>query len=112
MLLLFAHNPIFELCQKKAVLPISAIFWPPARCRPGSSAGARPGPAGAGPEPGHVAAADEQAPEATRHGRHEIWSNFRQHVVRFRLYRQRSVQVESFGFNFFCSGSPKNYPNP
>ena len=20
--------------------------------------------------------------------------------------------VESFGFNFFCSGSPKNYPNP
>ena len=33
-------------------------------------------------------------------------------VARFQLYRHRSLQVESFGFNFFCSGSPQNYPNP
>ena len=42
----------------------------------------------------------------------QFLAKLRQNFARFRLYRRRSLQLESFGFNFFCSGSPKNYPNP
>ena len=50
------------------------------------------------------------APPGTGPG--EPGKKFQQNVARFRLYRHRSLQVGSFGFNFICSGSPQNYPNP
>ena len=40
------------------------------------------------------------------------FANDLQNFARFWLYRRRSLQVESFGFNYLCSGSPQNYPNP
>ena len=31
---------------------------------------------------------------------------------RLRFFTPQRGRIESFGFNFFCSGSPQNYPNP